>query len=146
MRSVVCERARAQVSLELDGELSQLEARMLSAHLARCGECSGYAEGVRSLTRALREAPLESPATPVVAQRARRSTFGRLHVSATAALAIVAVSVASQVALTSPEGRALEESPAISQHFQTRVELEQELAIIELVRTRTATSSSATML
>ena len=41
----VCSRVREQVSLELDGELSQLEQRMLGAHLERCGGCAAYADG-----------------------------------------------------------------------------------------------------
>ena len=36
----VCARVREQVSLELDGELSQLEQRMLAAHLERCAACA----------------------------------------------------------------------------------------------------------
>ena len=43
----VCARVREQVSLELDGELSQLEQRMLGAHLERCGACATYAADVR---------------------------------------------------------------------------------------------------
>jgi hypothetical protein len=119
---------------------------MLDAHLARCTDCADYADGVRSLTRTLRAAPLESPASPIAIRRTRRSAFGRFQVSATAALAIVALSVAGQFAFTSPEGPVLQESPGVIQQFQTRGELEQELAIIEQVAKRTATSSSATML
>lgn len=143
--SVVCERVRAQVSLQLDGELSELEARMLDAHLVRCADCSAYAHNVRSFTHELRAAPLESPSLPVVVDRARWAILGRFQVAATVALAIAAVGIASQLAPTSPQSPARAESGAIRQ-FQTRPELEQELAIIELVRTRTATSSSAYML
>jgi predicted anti-sigma-YlaC factor YlaD len=143
--SVVCERVRTQVSLQLDGELSELEARMLDAHLVRCPDCSAYAHNVRSFTRELRAAPLESPSVPVVVRRSRRAMLGRLQVAATAVLAIAAVGIASQLAPTRPQSPALSESGVIKQ-FQTRLELEREIAIIELVRTRTATSSSGYML
>lgn len=143
--SVVCERVRAQVSLQLDGELSELEARMLDAHLVRCPDCSAYANNVRSFTHELRAAPLESPSAPVVVRRSRRAILGRFQVAATAALAIAAVGIASQLAPPRSQSPAFAESGVITQ-FQTRLELERELAIIELVRTRTATSQSALML
>ena len=56
-----CGRARSWVSHEVDGELSQFERVFLAAHLRRCGECSRFAEEVRSFTRLVREAPLERP-------------------------------------------------------------------------------------
>jgi predicted anti-sigma-YlaC factor YlaD len=143
--SVLCERVRAQVSLQLDGELSELEARMLDAHLVRCADCSAYAHNVRSFTQTVRAAPLESPSVPVVVHRPRKALLGRFQVAATAALALVAVGIASQLAPARPQSVALTE-PGVVTQFQTRFELEQELAIIELVRTRTATSSSAYML
>ena len=34
-----CDRAREWVSLELDGELSELGAARLDAHLVRCAAC-----------------------------------------------------------------------------------------------------------
>ena len=63
---------RAQVSLRLDGELSQLELRMLDAHLARCAECREYDADVTRITTELRAAPLERMEIPVVIRRPRR--------------------------------------------------------------------------
>jgi predicted anti-sigma-YlaC factor YlaD len=58
-RSVACDRVREQVSLELDGELSELERRMLAAHIERCSPCAGYAETVTRFTDSSRSsAPL----------------------------------------------------------------------------------------
>ena len=34
-----CDRARAWVSLRLDDEISELEERLLEAHLGRCAAC-----------------------------------------------------------------------------------------------------------
>ena len=53
----VCSRVREQVSLELDGELSQLEQRMLGTHLERCPRCAAYAADVRDVTERIRNAP-----------------------------------------------------------------------------------------
>jgi anti-sigma factor RsiW len=56
-----CERARAWISLDLDGELSQFERALLDAHLDRCEACATAAAETRALTETLRGAPLERP-------------------------------------------------------------------------------------
>jgi hypothetical protein len=55
----LCARARSWASLRLDGEISELEAALLDAHLARCADCAAYASSSSAATAALREAPLE---------------------------------------------------------------------------------------
>lgn len=97
-----CERARAWVSLELDGELSQLEAALLAAHLGRCESCAVAAAGMRALAGTLRAAALEVPTTPVAVEveRKPRHLAVRLALAATlaalaAGLGIVAGSVDS---------------------------------------------------
>jgi predicted anti-sigma-YlaC factor YlaD len=55
----LCARARSLASLRLDGEISELEAALLDAHLARCPDCAAYALGSSAATAALRAAPLE---------------------------------------------------------------------------------------
>ncbi len=54
-----CEQAREYISLELDGELSELERERLRMHLAQCSACARYARDVRGTTSLLRSAPLE---------------------------------------------------------------------------------------
>ena len=71
----VCARVREQVSLELDDELSQLERRMLTAHLERCAACATYADDVRDLTERMRSAPLHTMRRPVVVRRQRSITI-----------------------------------------------------------------------
>ena len=68
----VCRRVRAQVSLRLDSELSQLETRMLEVHLGRCASCSEYAADVERFTADLRSAPLEPLVRPAFVERGRR--------------------------------------------------------------------------
>ena len=97
-RSIVCERVRAQISLRLDGELSELESRMLDAHVARCEECAAYEADVVSLTASLREAPLEPLERPIVLRRpSRRVSFAHMQVGVAAALAIAVLGVVAQV-------------------------------------------------
>jgi predicted anti-sigma-YlaC factor YlaD len=57
--SAACERARASVSRDLDGELSELSRRGLRRHLARCPDCAQYAVDVEWFTALLRDAPAE---------------------------------------------------------------------------------------
>src|SRR5262249_27834361 len=94
----VCARVREQVSLELDGELSQLEQRMLSAHLDRCDVCAHYADDVRDLTERIRSAPLHSMRRPVIVRKARHLSTTRIQVGIAAAFALAALGLGTQLA------------------------------------------------
>lgn len=96
-RSVVCERVRKQVSLLLDGELSELEARMLEAHVSRCGECAAYRVDVTTFTEALRGAPFEVLGKPVVVAGRRAVSFTRIQVGVAAAFALAALGLGTQL-------------------------------------------------
>jgi predicted anti-sigma-YlaC factor YlaD len=127
--SMVCDRVRSQISLELDEELSQLERAMVAAHLERCPECLAYQDEVGAFTQALREAPFERMSSPVAVRRARRYVAARLQVGVAAAVAVVALGVASQVATeeqASPTGSRVE-SEQIRYPSLRRIEAEQEL-------------------
>ena len=91
--SPVCERVRGQISLDLDGELSQLERVMVAHHVERCSECAAFQDGLATFTTELRQAPLEMPARPIEIPRLRRA---RLEFRA-AALSVGAV--AASIAL-----------------------------------------------
>lgn len=131
--SVICDRVRSQISLDLDDELSQLERAMVSAHLERCPECRAYKGEVAAFTGAVRAAPLERMESPIVLHRPRRGIAVRLQSSAAAAaaVALVAVGVASQIASQSP-------SPGLSSGSEIRYPsqraIERELAILESVK------------
>ena len=132
--SIVCERVRAQVSLELDGELSQLERRMLASHLERCPQCHAFAADVRAFTEDLRNAPLETLDQPVVVRRLRRATTARLQIGAAAVLAFAALGLGSQLASSEPQGPSLsrfEGAPNLSPRTSV---LEREQAILQVVR------------
>lgn len=98
VRPLVCDRVRGQISLALDGELSQLERAMLSSHLERCASCRAYQADSAALTTLLRDAPLEAMSRPVMVHRRRRSIVGaRVQVAAAAAIAVAALAGAGQL-------------------------------------------------
>ena len=113
---------------------------MVSAHLTRCAECRTFADGTTSFTRALREAPLEQFEWPIAVRQLRRpAVLGRFQVGVAAAVAMVAVGIASQLG-SGADPRAASAGGAITQ-FQTRAELERELALIELTQAHGPSSS-----
>jgi anti-sigma factor RsiW len=130
----VCSRVREQVSLELDGELSQLEQRMLGTHLERCPRCAAYAADVRDVTERIRNAPRPVMQRPVVVVRRRRPlTTVRLQVGVAAAFALTALGLGTQLASTEPQGSLarFEGQPALN---PPRSVFEQEQAILRVVR------------
>lgn len=131
--SVICDRVRSQVSLELDGELSQLERAMVAAHLERCPDCSAYKSEVTAFTGLLRQAPLKQMESPVVVRRLRRPIVARLQAGAAAAVAIAALGAASQVA---PESRSPARSPSESRQIQypSQRQIQGEQSILQRVR------------
>jgi predicted anti-sigma-YlaC factor YlaD len=133
--SLVCRRVREQVSLQLDNELSELERRMLDAHLARCAECDAYADDVRTFTRDLREAPLLAPGRTVDIARRGRYVAARLQIGVAAALAFAALGLGTQLAASTESGDTslsrFEGSPNLS---PPRSVLEREQAILQVVK------------
>jgi predicted anti-sigma-YlaC factor YlaD len=121
-RSVVCDRVRAQVSLRLDGELSQLESRMVESHLARCADCAAYEADLTALTTELRTAPLEPLQHPIVIRRPRRASLVRLQVGAAAAVAVAVLGAVTQVV-----GRDSEPAFASPDRFPTSSQLTREV-------------------
>jgi predicted anti-sigma-YlaC factor YlaD len=106
-----CDRARLWVSLELDGELSEVESALLEEHVARCGTCATLRSDLGALTGAIRDTPLETPgrrfaldpAPRRLQPRASRRTALALRFAAAAALAIVAAGLGVFVSSLGPE-------------------------------------------
>ena len=98
-----CDRAREGASARLDGELGQLDAARLEAHLAVCAECRAFAEQIAAATAQVRETPLE--AAPAEVFVARRRSFVRPRVATAAAAAVlVAAAAGSSFLLGQPVG------------------------------------------
>lgn len=130
----VCVRVREQVSLELDGELSQLEQRMLGTHLERCPRCAAYASNVRDFTERMRAAPHALMQRPVVVRRRSPLTTVRLQAGVAAAFALAALGLATQLAVSPAESSSLarfEGRPTLS---PPRTAVEQEQAILRVVK------------
>lgn len=125
-RSIVCDRVRAQVSLGLDGELSQLETRIVASHLARCDDCASFEEDLRAITAELRMTPLEQLEHPVVVRKPRRSV-ARLQIGVAAAFAVAMLGALVQVVV--PENDRTFASPErYSTYHQLSREVDQIIA------------------
>jgi predicted anti-sigma-YlaC factor YlaD len=94
-RTNTCDRATQWISLDLDGELSQLEHAALARHLSDCARCRSVSAEVSAFTGMLREAPLlqlEREIASAAPRRARVRAVRRVAVSlAFAGVAVVAV-------------------------------------------------------
>jgi predicted anti-sigma-YlaC factor YlaD len=101
-----CDRARAWVSLRLDGEISEIEEALLEAHLRTCPTCREFDDDVRGMVLTLRAQPLERVEHPVTVAGRRR-----LRVR-TGAVASVAAVVAAVVGVTAVISTQAEKGPA----------------------------------
>ena len=104
-RGALCERARAWAALAPDGELSELERKLLGAHLARCGACASFSVEVAAVAAELRAAALEPLPQPVsIPTWRRRTAYARVRaVGAAAAVAVMALGIASRAPLGTEE-------------------------------------------
>jgi ferric-dicitrate binding protein FerR (iron transport regulator) len=88
-----CERARAWASLRLDGELSEIEDALLSAHVRRCAACREYEEVVCAVVVMLRAQPLEQIRHPMPVPVPRRTIVRPSALARVAAVAAAVVGV-----------------------------------------------------
>ena len=130
--SIACQRIREQVSLRLDAELSQLELRMVAAHLERCAECHAFEESVREFTEGLRAAPLQSPRAPILVQRAhRRVSLSAAQISVAATLAVAVLGVLSQVGLPGSPDAGVDGRLPTTNLFKTSWQPEREIRLLD---------------
>ena len=92
-----CGRTRELVSLELDGELSELESARLQAHLEECAACRELKAELAGLTLSLRAAPLETLERPIMLPHRTGVSLRPLQVGAAAAAVAVAAGLAGVV-------------------------------------------------
>lgn len=89
--SEACLRTRQYVSLKLDDQLSELEAMIMTSHLARCPACLSFADELERTTAALREADLVAPEYRFeLPHRPARFGINRVGTTVAAALLVVA--------------------------------------------------------
>jgi anti-sigma factor RsiW len=102
LKSEECDRARRWVSLELDGELSELGQARLRAHLESCSDCVAYAGATRAATEQLRGAALEPAGFQIVLPQRRLPRRRLLQVGAAAAAVAVAIGLGRVAGSFSP--------------------------------------------
>jgi predicted anti-sigma-YlaC factor YlaD len=104
-RGVLCDRARAWAALAPDGELSELERKLLDSHLHRCVSCADFAVRVAAVAAELRAASLQPLPRPVsVPVWRRRQAYARVRaVGAAAAVAAMALGIAARAPLSTGE-------------------------------------------
>jgi predicted anti-sigma-YlaC factor YlaD len=99
-----CIQAREAASARLDGELAELDAARLDAHLDACAECRAMARGLQVTAALVRETPLEPPSRQLILPL-RRSRPRSLHLRTAAAAAVLAAASFSV-------GQAVRQQPA----------------------------------
>ncbi|TML82636.1 MAG: hypothetical protein E6G09_09850 [Actinobacteria bacterium] len=90
-----CDRARAQVSALLDGELSELEEADLRQHLDGCPACRTYHAGAESISGSLRAAPLEELDFPIAVPNRHYVATRWIQAASAAAMVLVAIGLGS---------------------------------------------------
>lgn len=103
--AVLCERARTWAALAPDNELSELERKLLDAHVQRCPACAHFAVDVAAVAAELRAAALQPLPRPLsVPIWRRRPVYARFRaVGAAAAVAVMALGIAARAPLSSSE-------------------------------------------
>ena len=101
-----CRLAREQISLHLDGELSEFEQVALDVHLTSCASCRAYGASVADVTAQLRLAPVVQPEFPVVLPHRSRIRVPLRAAQVAAAAVVVAVFGLSAAGVTPGNERA----------------------------------------
>jgi predicted anti-sigma-YlaC factor YlaD len=97
-RSERCSRAREWVSLEIDGELSTLEAAVLEAHLRECPDCQHFRRETTAISDGIRTAPFERVPRPVSLPTRRGRPRLVRQLTTAAAVATVAITLGTTLA------------------------------------------------
>ena len=118
-RGVLCDRARAWAALLPDRELAELERKLLDRHLASCGRCRGFAEEVVTVTELIRSQellPLPQPVS-VPSWRRRTAVTARLgSLGAAAAVALMAIGIASRAPLPAADDSTSSRLPRVTDY------------------------------
>jgi predicted anti-sigma-YlaC factor YlaD len=111
--SSVCQRAREQISAQLDGELDQTGKIRLRFHLATCDDCRRFRSELVSITVRLRGA---EPETVRAYSHPRRWAHLNLTASAAATLAVAGLIAVVLVNPTRNHNRPILTSPTFQWH------------------------------
>jgi putative zinc finger protein len=124
-----CNRTRQHVSLRLDTQLSELEIAVMEHHLARCPACRSFADELKGVTEALRDADLVEP--PIHFELPHRPARVGMSRAGTAAAAAILVAVAiGGVAGLGPDAPATGDYLANVQRAQERLSVTEHLSLV----------------
>jgi predicted anti-sigma-YlaC factor YlaD len=130
-RTPICDRVRGQISLELDGELSQLECAMVAKHIERCPACAAFRDNTAALTDALRFAPLEQLEQPLTLPSLRRTAYAELRSNAIrVAAAAAGIAIVLNLGLSNSghfSSDALRSRPTLSTAYLQSMDYERQL-------------------
>lgn len=137
----LCDRARTWAALAPDGELAELERKLLEAHVRRCSACARFAVEVAALAAELRAAALQPLPRPVsVPLWRRRPAYARVRaVGAAAAVAMMALGIASRAPLAPSESDSFK-VPQVTNFANRAPEREVELIIRRVENQKAAPS------
>jgi predicted anti-sigma-YlaC factor YlaD len=114
---VLCDRARAWAALLPDRELSDLERKLLDRHLAGCAGCRAFAYDVAAVAELIRHEELVPLPQPISVPSWRRHSAipGRLgSLGAAAAVALMAIGIASRAPLPTDESNGSQQLPRVT--------------------------------
>jgi anti-sigma factor RsiW len=120
-RPVACDCTRTYISLELDGELSELERRFLEAHVDRCESCRAFRADVHMLTTHIREAVVEAPSRRVRISAHVESRLPIHRLGAVAAAFVVVVGTTALLTPTTDTGQRVHGQPEFRQSSPNEV-------------------------
>ena len=128
--ATLCERARTWAALAPDGELSELERKLLQSHVQRCAACAHFAVEVAAVAAELRAAELRPLTRPLsIPIWRRRPVYARVRaVGAAAAVAAMALGIASRAPLA-PSAESSAGLPRVTNFANTAPQREVELII-----------------
>jgi hypothetical protein len=101
-----CRDTRELVSLELDGELAELDSARLESHLERCANCRELKFELEHVTLTLRSAPLEPLSRPIALPHRVRVFLRPLQVGAAAAAVAIVAGLAGVLGVVRSNGPA----------------------------------------
>lgn len=87
------------MSVSLDGELSEIECRLLDAHIGRCAGCAAFAAELTGVVEALRSTPLMPVTATASSSGWRRRTTAPVRIASR--VAAVAAAAAAGLAMFS---------------------------------------------
>jgi len=142
-----CDRARAHISILIDGELSELGRSRLNRHLERCADCQAFHADATAAANALRTTPLEQLEHPLVLPRRPRPFAALRQLQLAAAVAAVGTVGLLSVYTSVNNIGLLQPSPSRAPVSSARLafldSVDWDMRFIEQVRKGAAVSGSA---